>query len=278
MFHQMTFFDDFFSLSSRKNTQRDTQKDGASQKKNSDTIYFHQSEVEVQRRPYQRSLNLLVRPNGALKVTAGRTVPAKVIQNFLLKNSDWIEKSLSQFASLRRKYPPKEYVEGEGFIFNGKRINLKFVDEKKNFTSLEKNELLVSKKHQEDRVKVRTLVRSFYEKSAIEILTEKVEECSTQMGLYPKTLRFKALKSQWGSCSSHSVVTLNWRLIVFPEWVWTYVIVHELAHLEHPNHSAAFWKLVGLYFPEYKTCRQFLSNHHYEVDFLAKKSELYVEE
>lgn len=272
MFHQLSFFEELFSqkidLKKKKTVQ--------------DQVYFRDSVVEVQRRAYQRSLNLLVRPNGALKVTAGRTVPAKVIQNFLLKNSNWIQTHLHQFEELRRKYPPKEYVAGEPFLFCGEVLRLKFIcgsdQPRKPQVERVKNELLVLSQESLEKAVVRKLVRQFYETEAKRILTNKVEEMSEVMQLFPLQIKFRSLKSQWGSCSSKGVIQLNWRLITFPEKLWTYVIVHELAHLRHANHSANFWQLVESYFPDYKLSRKYLADHHYEVDFLALKSELYLEE
>jgi predicted metal-dependent hydrolase len=56
------------------------------------------------------------------------------------------------------------------------------------------------------------------------------------------------------------------------------VVVHELAHLAQANHSARFWQLVEKYCPNYKIWRRYLADHQYEADFLAKRSDLYIEE
>ena len=71
MFHQLSFFDELLNKLTFP--------------KKSDQIFLGDVPVELQRRAYQRSLNLLVRPNGVLKVTAGRSVPTRGIQNFILK-------------------------------------------------------------------------------------------------------------------------------------------------------------------------------------------------
>jgi len=66
-------------------------------------------------------------------------------------------------------------------------------------------------------------------------------------------LRVKRLKTRWGSCSSLKNINLNIQLIHHPLSLIDYVIVHELAHLVHMNHSKRFWKLVAQYYPEYKS-------------------------
>jgi len=67
----------------------------------------------------------------------------------------------------------------------------------------------------------------------------------------------------------------NWRLIAAPPQVVDYVVVHELCHLEHPNHSARFWQRVEQAFPQHAMARAWLKKHHYETDFLLSESELH---
>lgn len=278
MFHQLSFFEGFFSSPKKtsvhpgKKNASSSQAEGQEQK-----LYFKNAPVEIQRRAYQRSLNLLLRPNGSLKVTAGRTVSQKVIQKFLSKNSEWIEKNLEQFVALRKKYPPKEYINEEKFLFCGQVHRLKFQEGLADKVEKVASEIIVSRK-KDSSIDERALIRRFYEKEAKKLLSLKVQECAERMQLFPSEVRFRSMRSQWGSCSSKGVVTLNWRLVVFPEKLWEYVIVHELAHLQHANHSKKFWRLVEEHFAHYKTCRRYLRDHHYEVDFLGKKSELYFEE
>jgi predicted metal-dependent hydrolase len=80
-------------------------------------------------------------------------------------------------------------------------------------------------------------------------------------GLVPRAIRIKAQKRLWGSCSSRGVVNLNWRLILAPEAVFEYVVVHELCHLRIRNHQRAFWQLVGEILPDFATHRRWLRDH-----------------
>ena len=68
-------------------------------------------------------------------------------------------------------------------------------------------------------------------------------------------------KTRWGSCSSRGNLNFNWRLLLMPEAVMDYVIVHELAHRREMNHSAAFWQIVETYLPDYRERRQWLKEN-----------------
>lgn len=68
-------------------------------------------------------------------------------------------------------------------------------------------------------------------------------------------------KTRWGSCSSRGTLSFNYRLIFAPPVILDYVVVHELCHLTHMNHSKSFWNMVASVMPEYKECRKWLREH-----------------
>lgn len=92
----------------------------------------------------------------------------------------------------------------------------------------------------------------FYLSRAREFFHERLIHWSMKMQLAPKKLRFKRLKSRWGSCSSQDSINLNYRAIQLPPACIDAILVHELAHLEHLNHGPKFWKLVKQYVPDYQ--------------------------
>jgi len=92
-----------------------------------------------------------------------------------------------------------------------------------------------------------------------EYLKEKVEYFSSKMGLFCSEVKFRKMKSRWGSCNSKGVITLNKKLIKTPEICIDYVVVHELAHLKYFNHSKRFHALVDRYSPDAKKAKEILS-------------------
>jgi len=81
------------------------------------------------------------------------------------------------------------------------------------------------------------------------------------MGVAPNSISVRDYKSRWGSCSSKGEISYNWRIIIAPHQIVDYVVVHELCHLKHPNHSPEYWKSVKRVNPEYKEHRQWLKEH-----------------
>ncbi|MCI9573319.1 MAG: M48 family metallopeptidase [Lachnospiraceae bacterium] len=81
-------------------------------------------------------------------------------------------------------------------------------------------------------------------------------------------------KSRWGSCSSRGTLSFNYRLIFAPPVILDYVVVHELCHLTHMNHSKDYWDMVAGIMPEHKVYRKWLRDHGHELTLTAHMERL----
>jgi predicted metal-dependent hydrolase len=87
-----------------------------------------------------------------------------------------------------------------------------------------------------------------------------------------KSLRLKYNKSNWGSCSNSGNINLSTRLLMAPQWVLDYVIVHELAHMNEMNHSKKYWAIVEKVYPEYKKAEKWLKAYGSTCDFVPVRT------
>ena len=95
-------------------------------------------------------------------------------------------------------------------------------------------------------------IDKFYRAEIEKILPQKVEEYSKKMNLFPTSISYRKNKRTWGSCNFKNGLNFNILLMKFPIEVMEYVIIHELSHIKHKNHSKDFWNLVAFYCPNYK--------------------------
>jgi predicted metal-dependent hydrolase len=100
-----------------------------------------------------------------------------------------------------------------------------------------------------------------YRLDAPRILGPRVERWSQATGLRPTALSFRRNRSLWGSCSGRNRISLNTRLLLLPDPLIDYIIVHELCHIRHKNHSREFWNLVERFLPDWKERRKALRNY-----------------
>jgi predicted metal-dependent hydrolase len=93
---------------------------------------------------------------------------------------------------------------------------------------------------------------------AEELIKKRTVEYSNLIGVNYNTIRIKDTKTRWGSCSSKRNLNFNFRILMAPEQVMDYIIVHELCHLKHMNHSKEFWNAVAQYMPDYEKQKEWL--------------------
>ncbi|MBX7149054.1 M48 family metallopeptidase [bacterium] len=98
----------------------------------------------------------------------------------------------------------------------------------------------------------RTSLIKAYKKQAKLLFKERVELYAQAHHLTYSTIKINSAKRRWGSCSIKGNLNFTWRLVLAPLWVLDYVVVHELAHLKHHNHSHRFWEQVAMMYPNYK--------------------------
>lgn len=104
-----------------------------------------------------------------------------------------------------------------------------------------------------------------YRNAAKDYFTKRVAYYHTLTGGVYHTITVRDQKSRWGSCSSRGTLSFNYRLMFAPPRVLDYVVVHELCHLTHMNHSKDFWNMVRQIMPDYKIYKEWLREHGHEL-------------
>ncbi|MGZ3743700.1 MAG: M48 family metallopeptidase [Pseudobdellovibrionaceae bacterium] len=250
-----------------------------SPQRSTEAFLFANWTVEVHRRAFRRSVSIYLYPQRPIKVVAGKLTSRKVIYEFLSARKEWIEKHLKRFEEIREKFPEKKIQSHEKFPFCGEEFELRMAITvlKKPFVAIQDKELClhIPRNHwnaevlTEAQPELLKVIREFYKREAIKKISERTEFWSQQMGVSPKVLKFREQRTRWGSCNSRGVVSFNWRLIVFKPALIDYVIIHELAHLKHMNHSSIFWSFVESHCQDYKNLMKEIRESQYLCEFLT---------
>jgi predicted metal-dependent hydrolase len=228
-------------------------------------------------------LKMTVDHMGQVQVLVPKRVSETLIKEFVLANLEWIEKQQARQTSRRenllKKNPPKKFLPGELFRFYGIERQLIFEQSEKARLQFEivENYLVAhlpgpmfSLAGDMLRQNLKEGLAKFSEAEARRHLTERIQFWSEKMNLKVSGLSFRNQKTRWGSCSTAGHISLNWKLVFAPEAVIDYVVIHELAHLVHANHSVRFWNLVETFDPEARLHRRWLRDHQLETAIFDK--------
>jgi len=194
--------------------------------------------------------------NSYIKINSDSTITVKApykSDNFIFKlleeKKDWIEKQLLKTSNLTSF---SVNLEDELLLFG----EIYSVDTQE-ATYLRDKLNKVKNRNSQNILKC---YDDFYKYMSNRYLTQRISEYSQIMKLDYTGLKFRKMKSRWGSCNSRQEITLNTQLIKVKKDLIDYVVVHELAHLVHMNHSKKFHNLVEKYLPNSKLLRKELKN------------------
>jgi predicted metal-dependent hydrolase len=109
--------------------------------------------------------------------------------------------------------------------------------------------------------RVKSLIEQWFKASINDYLCQQLPLFSEKTLLHAKAFKVRKYKARWGSCNSRGELSFNYLLKMLPPWVVDYVIVHELCHLKHMNHSTSFWQLVENHCPEFYLAKRWLKKN-----------------
>jgi predicted metal-dependent hydrolase len=180
---------------------------------------------------------------------------------FLKRKRPWIRSKVAEIQLL----PPqrtKELVSGESFPYLGRHYRLKIQEGHQVGVCLSggylKATVRTSEQGEQREARIQQYLQNWYRARALERLQEKVNRYAQQVGVSPAGVSVRNFRSRWGSCNKQGQVVFNWNIIKAPHAITDYVVVHELCHLIHPNHSKDFWQVVGRHDPDYTEHRKWL--------------------
>lgn len=211
----------------------------------------------VVRNPRARRYLLRLRPDGAARVTIPRGGSQAEALAFLERNRGWLAEQLQKQQARPRH--PATWNLGSEIWFRGEPVRIELVAPGKTSFGAE---ILAVKDGAAD---LRPAIEKYLRRLAARELPPRVREFAAQHQFTVQRITVRNQKSRWGSCSRRGTISLNWRLIQTPDFVRDYIILHELAHLRHMNHSGRFWAEVERLCPDYSVAERWLKTHR---DFL----------
>ena len=206
-----------------------------------ETLLFAELKFEIRRSPRRKTLGLTVDRSGELVVHAPIATREDELRQWVHKKLLWVHRKLALKEELTGATQQPEFVSGESFYYLGRNYRLKLVDEQKSPLRFDGHWFLLCRK---ERVEAPKHFRQWYQATGLQWLKRRVKFWEPKAGSVPAGISLGELGFRWGSCGKNGMLHFNWRLLQLPVRLVDYVIVHELAHLQEPNHTPEFWRLL----------------------------------
>jgi len=206
----------------------------------------------------RKTLGIKVHPDKSVQVTAPLGSSIETIKEKIRNKASWILKQQDFFLSFHPKTPTRKYISGETHLYLGKQYRLKVEEANEESVKLHGGNIEIAVKSKKNKKHIEKLLQNWYKKRALSHFEKLFKECvPLTRGFYNGTpsLNYRWMKKRWGSCDKEGRIHLNLELIKAPKKCIEYVIVHELCHLAHLNHSNEFYNLLEKKYPDWRATK-----------------------
>lgn len=217
------------------------------------------------KRSNRKTASIYVERDGQVTVIVPKSLSESQIDKVLEEKRRWIYESLAEWHDLNSTRVERQFVNGEGFLYLGRSYRLKLVA-KQAEPLLLKDGYFCLRADLRPTEKAAAAFRDFYRDKGVVRINERVAYFQTRMGVAPKSVKILDLKNRWASWTPGGNLNFHWKCMMAPLTILDYIVVHELAHLIHPNHSAAFWNQVDKVLADYVDRKEWLRDHGAGMD------------
>lgn len=201
------------------------------------------------------TLGIKVHPDNSVHITAPLHTEMEKIEEKIKTKAPWILKQQDFFLAFHPITPIRKFVSGETHLYLGKQYRLKIIESPEKSVKLKGKYIIISTPSKNENLKIENQLKAWYTKKALthfELLFKKqLESFSLLITNQPK-LKYKWMQKRWGSCDQKGTIILNTELIKASKKCIEYVVLHEMCHLVHLNHTAEFYQLLETNNPNWR--------------------------
>ena len=220
-------------------------------------------EFELERKDV-KNINLRVKPDLRILVSANERVPIHYIENYIKDKSPWILEKIQHFEKTRNTNALREFVSGETVRYLGKQYRLRVEQTDKEEAKFFQGYVYLYVRDKNNYNRKKRLFDQWIKQKADHTFNESLERMYPKIkkyGIAKPVIVIRAMKTRWGSCSREkNKITLNFELIKAPKYCIDYIVLHELIHFRYRNHNQEFYNFLTALMPDWKQRKSLLDS------------------
>jgi predicted metal-dependent hydrolase len=211
-------------------------------------------------RTRRRTADIVIERDGRVLVRAPIAVGNNRIKDIVETKRYWIYKNLAEWRDLNATRVLREYRNGEGFLYLGRTYRLRLVAGQEESLVLKDGRFCL-RRDLVDRGEIpaaQAAFRDYYQARGLERITKRVHYFAPKVGVTPGKIDVREMGHRWASCSPKGNLAFHWKCLMAPPTIIDYIVVHELCHFHHLDHTEAFWNEVDKVMPNYRERKEWL--------------------
>lgn len=213
-----------------------------------------------------KNINIRINKDKEIVISIPKNMPTEKVKEIIKKKEKWIKKHLQQNESNNKPKESKTFENGGILYLLGKQYEIQLIKACKNNIKINNTniEIHIKEKYIEKQKYIKEQYKKWLKQYASKILERAVEKYREELKeekIQNPKIKIKQMKTKWGICTpSKNEITFNLNLIKTPLECIEYVVLHELSHFKHPNHSRNFHNFVTRFMPNWKERKKILDN------------------
>lgn len=219
-------------------------------------------------RSRRMTADIVIERDGRVLVRAPQTLPDERIEDIVEAKRYWIYKTLAEWRDLNATRVLREYRNGEGFLYLGRSYRLSLVTDQEAPLVLKGGRFCLRRDLVDhgDTAAAKAAFRAYFVACGKKRLTERVRYYAPKVGVEVRGVDVRELGHRWATCSPRGRVAFHWKCMMAPPTIIDYIVVHELCHFHHLNHTEAFWNEVDKVLPNYRERKEWLRKNGAAMD------------
>jgi len=204
--------------------------------------------------------DIVIERDGVISVRPPLRMTPEQVDETVLSKRMWIYRNLAEWRDLNATRVAREWVSGESFLYLGNRYRLLLVDGQSEPIKLKDGRFCLRRDIAEEEGfdAAQSAFEAFYTEKGMSRLKARIAYFAPKVGVQPGGLKIKDLGYRWASCLPNGDLHFHWKCLMAPPTIIDYIVVHELCHSRHRDHSVAFWNEVDKVLPEYRSRKEWL--------------------
>ncbi len=216
----------------------------------------------------RQTTDIVIERNGIITVRPPLRLTPEQVDETVLGKRLWIYRNLAEWRDLNAARVTREWVSGESFPYLGSSYRLQLVQEQDEPLKLKDGRfrLLRSVVEKGGGDTAHRIFEAFYKEKGLPRIKRRVAYFAVKVGVSAGEVQIRDLGYRWGSCLKNGDLHFHWKCLMAPLTIIDYIVVHELCHLHHRDHSDAFWNEVDKVLPDYRDRKAWLKVRGVELD------------
>lgn len=216
----------------------------------------------------RKTTDIVIERNGVVAVRPPKGFSPEQVDAVVESKRMWIYRNLAEWRDLNATAVVREWVNGETFLYLGRAYRLSLVARQSADLLLKEGRFCLKRNvvDQGGAKVARQAFETFYTEKGRRRIAERIDCFAPKAGVEPTGMAVRDMGYRWASCTKANKLSFHWKCMMAPPRIIDYMIVHELCHIHHRDHSEAFWNEVDKVMPDYRERKAWLKKHGAGLD------------